>query len=318
MLSVLEIKNILNAELQGNPEIVITNISSLEKPKESSIVFCRSLKEKKLLNKSIGAVVVSKKLIKQFKGFNVLGVDSVKISLAILSKYFKPKNTTPIIINVDKYNNLVAGENCCAGKNVSIGLNCEFGHNIVIGDNVIIGNNVKVMNNVTIFDNTLIGHNSIIGPSSSIGYEGFGNVFDDNHGWLHIEHLGSVEIGNNVSIGANCCIDRGTLENTIIQDGVIIDNLVHIAHNVVVGSDTAIAAKVGIAGSCHIGKRNKIGGMVGIVDHVNTCDDVTISATSTIISDITEPGTYTGIMPSVKHSLWKRIALHIKKIDKIT
>jgi len=130
-------------------------------------------------------------------------------------------------------------------------------------------------------------------------------------------HLGGVEIHNNVSIGSNCCIDRGTIDNTTINSGVIIDNLVHIAHNVSIGKDTAIAAKVGIAGSCNIGKRNMIGGMVGIVDHINTADDVSISATSSVIRDLKESGTYTGIMPISKHDTWKRIALWITKLDKI-
>jgi len=122
---------------------------------------------------------------------------------------------------------------------------------------------------------------------------------------------------NDIDIGANCCIDRATLDSTVINSGVIIDNLVHIAHNVVIGEKTAIAAKVGIAGSCIIGKRNMIGGMVGIVDHIKTADDVIISATSTVNKDIKEPGIYTGIMPLVKHYRWKRIALWITKLDKI-
>jgi len=126
-----------------------------------------------------------------------------------------------------------------------------------------------------------------------------------------------VVIDSNVNIGANCCIDRGTINDTVINQGVIVDNLVHIAHNVIIGENTAIAAKVGIAGSCNIGKRNMIGGMVGIVDHIKTADDVIISATSTVNKDIKEPGIYTGIMPIVKHSRWKRIALWITKLDKI-
>jgi len=129
--------------------------------------------------------------------------------------------------------------------------------------------------------------------------------------------MGKVIIHNNVSIGSNCSIDRGTIDDTIINKGVIIDNLVHIAHNVTIGENTAIAAKVGIAGSCKIGKRNMIGGMAGIIDHIKTSDDVIISATSTIINNIEEPGLYTGIMPTTKHSSWKRIAFWIKKLDKI-
>jgi len=98
---------------------------------------------------------------------------------------------------------------------------------------------------------------------------------------------------------------------------VIIDNQVHIAHNVQIGENTAIAANTGIAGSCIIGKRNMIGGMVGIVNHINTADDVIISATSTVNKDLKEPGVYTGIMPISKHTIWKRIALWITKLDKI-
>jgi len=118
-------------------------------------------------------------------------------------------------------------------------------------------------------------------------------------------------------IGSNCTIDRGTLSDTIIENGVVMDNQIHLAHNVLIGENSAIAAKVGIAGSCNIGKRNMIGGMVGIVDHINTTDDVIISATSTVNKDIIEPGVYTGIMPISKHVTWKRIALWITKLDKI-
>jgi len=176
---------------------------------------------------------------------------------------------------------------------------------------------MTIGHNVVICKNTSIGNNVTIDSGTVIGSEGFGNVMNSSFNWQHIYHLGSVIIGHNVMIGANCCIDKGTIDNTVIEDGVIIDNSVHIAHNVRIGEKTAIAAKVGIAGSCNIGKRNMIGGMVGIVDHIKTVDDVIISATSTVNKDIKEPGTYTGIMPIVKHLKWKRIALWITKLDKI-
>jgi len=127
----------------------------------------------------------------------------------------------------------------------------------------------------------------------------------------------NVVIGDNVSIGANNTIDRGTLVDTILEDGVITDNQVHIAHNVCIGSNTAIAAKTGIAGSCRIGKRNMIGGMVGIVDHITTVDDVVITAKSTVYRNIKKPGTYSGIMPILEHVYWKRISTLITKLDKI-
>ena len=124
-------------------------------------------------------------------------------------------------------------------------------------------------------------------------------------------------IGNYVSIGANTTIDRGTIGNTEIHNGVKIDNLVHIAHNVIIGSNTAIAAKTGIAGTTIIGKRCMIGGMVGIVGHLTITDDVIVNATSTVNRSIKKSGTYTGFVPLMPHSEWKKMGLWLTKLDKI-
>jgi UDP-3-O-[3-hydroxymyristoyl] glucosamine N-acyltransferase len=162
----------------------------------------------------------------------------------------------------------------------------------------------------------IIGDNCIISPGAVIGSEGFGNA-RNNKKWSSIAHLGNVFIGNNVSIGANTTIDRGSMSNTEIHDGVKIDNLIHIAHNVIIGEDTAIAAKTGIAGSTKIGKRCMIGGAVGIVGHLNIADDVVINATSTVNRNISKPGIYTGFMPIMLHSEWKKVGMWVSKLDKI-
>ena len=302
------IAKILGVEFLGNPNQELIGISSLGNLNNKKICI---VSEKKYISESLssaGAIVCSRDIVNQINNKNILLSDNPKLLFAELSHLFKPNISNPVY---DSDLNIFLGEN------VSIGQNFTTGAGVIIEDSVIIGNNVSISHNVVIHHGVKIGDNVVIGSGSVIGSEGFGNVIDSNKKWNHISHLGSVRIGSNVRLGSNCSIDRGTIDDTIINNGVIIDNLVHIAHNVIIGEDTAIAAKVGIAGSCNIGKRNMIGGMVGIVDHIKTADDVIISATSTVNKDLKEPGVYTGIMPISKHSNWKRIAFWITKLDKI-
>lgn len=132
-----------------------------------------------------------------------------------------------------------------------------------------------------------------IGSGAVIGSEGFGYI-ERNGRYRHLYHLGNVIIGDDVEIGANTCIDRGVLGSTIIERGVKIDNLVHIAHNVIIGEHTAIAAQAGIAGSTCVGKRNRIGGQAGLTGHITTCDDVTIGAQAGVSKSIAQSGEYSG------------------------
>jgi len=307
-LNLLAIAKNLDVEFLGNPNQELIGISSLENLNNKKI--CLVIEKKYICEslKNAGAVICPKDFVNQIKNENFLISENPKLTFAKLSQFFKPYLTNPIY-----HSNL----NLYLGENVSIGQNFTAGAGVVIEDNVAIGNNVTISHNVVIHHGVKIEDNVFIGSGSIIGSEGFGNVLDQESKWSHIAHLGSVLIGSNVRLGSNCSIDRGTIEDTIINSGVIIDNSVHIAHNVIIGENTAIAAKVGIAGSCKIGKRNMIGGMVGIVDHIETVDDVIISATSTVSKDLMESGTYTGIMPISKHASWKRIAFWITKLDKI-
>ena len=303
-MKVKEVTNIINGEIfVKNSNVILTNISSPENSNEESIVFIFNKKYlSSFAKKKVGLIVASSSLKNFFSDHNnILLVDNPYLSFARLSFFFENQ----FLSTFNKNKSFKVGSNFISGKNTFID------NNVILGDNVCLGNNVSIHKNV------IIGNDVKIDSGSVIGSEGFGNAIDDDSKWVHITHLGGVRIGNNVAIGANVTIDRGTLDNTVISNGVIIDNLVHIAHNVIIGENTAIAAKVGIAGSCKIGKRNMIGGMVGIVDHINTADDVIISATSTVNKDIKESGAYTGIMPISKHSNWKRIAFWITKLDKI-
>jgi len=312
-LKLKDISKRIDATIKGDDSLEIDAISSLKEPKTNSLIYISNKKHitRNLLD-SKSVFLIDESLIEEFKDRTLLISKNPQISFVKLLLLFKQKKTNLEQRQINDSNLIYIGDY------VNIGTNFIYGTNNVIEANVTIGNNVTFGHNVVIHEGTTIGNNVTIESGSVIGCEGFGNFLSDSNEWLHIPHIGNVEIMDNVRIGANCCIDRGTIDKTLIHNGTIIDNLVHIAHNVTINENTAIAAKVGIAGSCNIGKRNMIGGMVGIVDHITTADDVIISATSTVSKNITEPGTYTGIMPISKHADWKRIAYWITKLDKIT
>ncbi len=183
---------------------------------------------------------------------------------------------------------VVIGEHCTIGENV------EIGFNAVIEDGVTIGDDTVVESGAVICRATVIGRKCRIGAGAVVGAEGFGYVEDAGGSYRHLHHIGNVVIEDEVEIGANACIDRALLGSTVICRGVKLDNLVHIAHNVVIGENTAIAAQAGIAGSTTIGRQNRIGGQAGLTGHIKTCDGVTIGAQSGVSKSITAPGEYSG------------------------
>ena len=311
-----EILEKIDFKILGDENLEIRSISSNRNPRSHTIVLISSYKnlDEGKLPENI-AILTNSSVYKKFikpQRFNFLISEDVKQTFALLTVFFKKKVSSPKSKFIESnINEIWIGENVDYGKNFRYGMNC------LIEDGSKIGRNVRLGNNVIIHSETVIGDDVTIDSGTIIGSEGFGNALDSKKTWHHINHLGNVILKDSISIGSNCCIDRATLDSTIIGSGVIIDNLVHIAHNVTIGENTAIAAKVGIAGSCDIGKRNMIGGMVGIVDHIKTTNDVVISATSSVTKDLMEPGIYTGIMPIAKHSTWKRIAFWITKLDKI-
>jgi len=311
-----EISEKIDIKILGDKSIEIHSLSSNKNPRSHTIVQISSYKnlDEGKLPENI-AILTNSSVYKKFikpQRFHFLISEDIKLNFALLTFFFKREVSMPKpkLIEPNK-NEIWIGEKVDYGKNFRYGINC------LIEDGSKIGSNVRLGNNVIIHSETVIGDDVTIDSGTIIGSEGFGNVLDSKKTWHHINHLGNVVIKDSVSIGSNCCIDKATLDSTIIGAGVIIDNLVHIAHNVIIGENTAIAAKVGIAGSCNIGKRNMIGGMVGIVDHIKTTNDVVISATSSVTKDLMEPGIYTGIIPISKHSTWKRIAFWITKLDKI-
>jgi UDP-3-O-[3-hydroxymyristoyl] glucosamine N-acyltransferase len=200
----------------------------------------------------------------------------------------------------------------------------KIGDNTFIGPNSYIGENVQIGNNVTIHSNVYIGHDVKIGndceifPGAKIGTDGFGYAREKDKKWLKIPQTGSVIIGNNVDIGANSTIDRGAIDNTIIHNGVKIDNLVQIGHNCIIGENSIIAGCAGIAGSAIIGKNCMIGGAAMIKGHITIADDTIISGGTGIGKNVEKPGKrFTNVFPyNLEHKDWLRIANNLKKMGK--
>jgi UDP-3-O-[3-hydroxymyristoyl] glucosamine N-acyltransferase len=199
------------------------------------------------------------------------------------------------------------------GLNVKLGKNVKIYPNCYIGDNCEIGDNTTVFAGVKIYAYCKVGQHCVIHSGAVIGADGFGFALE-NGTWLKIEQLGAVRIGNQVEIGANSCIDRGALGDTVIEDGVKLDNLIQIGHNVHVGAHTAMAGCVGIAGSSRIGAHCTLGGGAIVLGHLELTDHVHISAASVVSHSLLNPGTYSGVFPIDTNQAWHKNAATLRQL----
>ena len=194
--------------------------------------------------------------------------------------------------------------------------NCYVGPGCVIGSGCQVGAGSRLLANVTLVRNVLLGKRALIHPGSVIGSDGFGNAMTPQ-GWVKVPQLGRVIIGDDVEIGANCAIDLGALDDTIIESGVRLDNLVHIAHNCKIGEHTALAGQVGLAGSAVIGKRCMFAGQVGMTGHIELCDDVIVSGKGMITKSITEPGFYANGFPAEPNKEWNQKVARFRRLGNL-
>lgn len=202
------------------------------------------------------------------------------------------------------------------GANVKIGARVLIGPACIIGPDCQIGLESRLLARVTLCHGTLIGCRVIIQPGAVLGSDGFGFARENNK-WLRIPQIGRVIVGNDVEIGANTTIDRGSLEETIIADGAILDNLIQIGHNVHIGQHTAVVACTGISGSTKIGQNCLVGGDVGIAGHLKIGDGVHLAAGSKVTRDLPNPGNYGGVLPVDVDPLWRRNIARLRHLDEL-
>ncbi|HEX2797457.1 MAG TPA: UDP-3-O-(3-hydroxymyristoyl)glucosamine N-acyltransferase, partial [Immundisolibacter sp.] len=195
------------------------------------------------------------------------------------------------------------------GDGVQIGSGCH------VGEGVVVGAGSRLAPRVTLLAGTQIGARCVIHPGAVLGADGFG-LANDHGVWVKVPQLGRVVVGDDVEIGANTTIDRGALDDTVIGNGVKLDNLIQVAHGVRIGDHTAIAACVGISGSTVIGRHCVIAGGVGFVGHLEICDHVTVTGMSMVAQSITRPGVYSGI-PAEQARRWRRNISRFHQLDEL-
>ena len=205
------------------------------------------------------------------------------------------------------------GPHVVVGPHSRIGDGARIGAGTSIGARVSIGAGTRLYPRVTIYDGCTIGVRCVLHSGVVIGADGFGMARSDGH-WIKIPQVGAVTIGDDVEIGANTCIDRGALDDTVIEEGVKLDNLIQVGHNCRIGAHTVIAGCTGISGSVTIGKHCMVGGGVGFVGHLSVCDHVTITGFTMVTKSITQPGTYSSGVPFMAHAEWLKAVVQLRRL----
>ncbi|MDC0244593.1 UDP-3-O-(3-hydroxymyristoyl)glucosamine N-acyltransferase [Pseudomonadota bacterium] len=300
--SLKDLADKVKGELVGDPDLVISSIATIQNASSGCISFLANPKYKKFLKESsASAIIVSPELSSRLETPGIIAEDPYAAYAIISSMFTRHRNPYS-----DKSISYFVHETAEVHDSVIIGPNVYIGPECKIGRNSIVHANSSLVMNVEIGQNTIIHFNSILGS------DGFGYA-PQNDGYIKIEQLGKLIIGDNVEVGAGCTIDRGAIDNTEIHNGVKLDNQVHIAHNVILGENSAIAASCAIAGSTTIGKNLQMGGLSGILGHLNIADNVLIGAHTLITKSIDKPGNYVGIMPAQEQKDWAKSSVFIKQ-----
>jgi len=205
------------------------------------------------------------------------------------------------------------GPHAVVGKEASVGSGSVVGAGCTLGERVRIGAHTRLHARVTVYDDCVLGNRVVVHSGVVIGADGFGLAMAEGR-WIKIPQIGRVVIGDDVEIGANTTIDRGAIDDTVIEEGVKLDNQIQIAHNVRIGAHTAIAACVGIAGSTRIGRHCRIGGAAGLAGHITIADGVEISGYTAVTKSIDKPGVYSGLYPFEANREWRRNAVHLRHL----
>ena len=206
------------------------------------------------------------------------------------------------------------GPFCSIGARSRIEAGAVLGPGCSIGDDCVVGPGSVLVARITLVARVRLGARVRVHPGAVLGADGFGLAMDDGH-WIKVPQLGGVVVGDDCEIGANTCIDRGAIEDTVLEQDVRLDNLIQVGHNVRIGAHTAVAGCTAIAGSARIGRYCLVGGAVGIVGHLEVCDRVTITAMSLVTQSITEPGEYSSGMPVQESRLWRRNGARFRQLD---
>lgn len=320
--SAQKIAEYLNGTVEGDKNVTVKSISRIEEGEVGSLSFLANPKYiSHIYNTQASIVLVNRDFVAEKKIHSTLVRvdDPYKAFASLLELYSQFKLQK---IGIDKSaivrENTIIGENIYLGAYVVIEAGVKIGNNVkiyphsYIGENVEIGNDTLIYAGVKIYNDCSVGKNCIIHSGAVVGSDGFGFAPETNSDFKKIPQIGNVIIEDRVEIGANTTIDRSTIGSTIIRNGVKLDNLIHVAHNVEIGENTVIAAQTGISGSTKIGKNCLIGGQVGFAGHIKIGENVKIGAQSGILSDVPDNAIMQGSPASKLKSFYKSTVLFNK------
>jgi UDP-3-O-[3-hydroxymyristoyl] glucosamine N-acyltransferase len=310
-----DITQALGGALHGNAALEITRIAPLTDAQAGEISFLSHPKyAQQLAQTQASCVILSPDAASGIqdwltKGRAWIETDAPYLYFAKLTQWWKQENASSDQVGV--HPSAVIDASAVIDPTASIGAFCY------VGAGARIGAHTRLASRVTLGEGCTVGQRCILHSGVVIGADGFGFAPRPDKSWEKIEQLGAVRIGDDVEIGANTCIDRGALDDTIIEDGVKLDNLIQIGHNVKIGKHTAMAGNAGVAGSATIGAYCSVGGGAVILGHLSIADHVHISASTTVTRSITEPGLYTGMFPIDKNADWEKNAVTLRQLHKL-
>jgi UDP-3-O-[3-hydroxymyristoyl] glucosamine N-acyltransferase len=320
-----DIASRLGGELIGDPEIEISGVGSLRTAGPGTISFlAQSRFRGELASTRASAVIVGSGDRDAAGPPRIVCTDPYACFARVSALLNPPK---PVVPGVDSSARVApdarvaptarVGPGCVIGSGASVGEGASVGPGCMIGDEASIGPHSRLDPRVTVYDRCTIGARSIVHAGAVIGADGFGFAPEGGK-WLKIPQVGRVVVGDDVEIGANTTIDRGAIEDTVIEDGVKLDNQIQVGHNCRIGAHTAVAGCVGIAGSTTIGRNCMIGGAAMIGGHLTIADRVVIAGATVVTKSIGAPGTYLSVIPAEEAHEWRRIVAHLRSLARLT
>jgi UDP-3-O-[3-hydroxymyristoyl] glucosamine N-acyltransferase len=312
----------MGCELRGDPAVNVTHVAELQTATPDAICFLASAKYLRHLSGTRAGAVILSAQAAQHCPVPVLIAKNPHVTFARVATLLHcspavgstvhPSAVIDPSAQIDPTAAIAA--TCVIGANVRIAAHVVLGPGCIVLQDASVGVGTQMIARVTICERVSIGERCLLHPGVVIGSDGFGNA-NEGGVWVKVPQIGSVTVGNDVEIGANTTIDRGAIGDTVIEDGVKLDNQIQIAHNVRIGAHTAMAAGVGIAGSTTIGKHCMFAGKVGVAGQLTICDGVILMGRATVSGSITEPGSYSGTLGLEKTSRFRRNAARFRQLD---
>jgi UDP-3-O-[3-hydroxymyristoyl] glucosamine N-acyltransferase len=314
----------VGARLVGDPEIRIQGVGSLEHAKPGEITFLGNSRYRRFLQATRASAVILAPDHAEACEAALLFSENPYLTYARAASRIFPDPANPggchasaVVAATARLDpSAWVGPCVVVGERVKVGAHAVIGPGCVVEDDCLIGDDCRLVAQVTLGRGTRLGRRCLIHPGAVLGADGFG-LANDHGRWVKVPQLGGVVVGDDVEIGANTTVDRGALEDTILENGVKLDNLVHIAHNVRVGEHTAMAASAAVAGSTKIGRYCMIGGMTGLAGHLTIGDNVQFTGASQVTRSFQEAGIYSGNLPAMENGEWRKAVARIRHLDEM-